>query len=109
MERHELTVTAADFDRRVLEAPTPALVDFGAEWCTPCRVIDPIIDRLAAEYGERLAVAKVDIDASPELAVKYHVRSVPTVMLIAGGKVQQVLVGSRSPQDYRAAIEAVLH
>jgi thioredoxin 1 len=109
MERNKLTVTAADFHRRVLEAPTPALVDFGAEWCTPCRVIDPIIDRLSAEYGERLTVAKVDIDESPELAVKYHVRSVPTILLIAGGQVQQVLVGSRSPQEYRAAIDAMLH
>jgi thioredoxin 1 len=109
MEQSKRTVTAADFDRRVLEAPTPALVDFSAEWCVPCRVIDPVIDRLAEEYGERLAVAKVDIDQSPDLAVKYHVRSVPTVMLIAGGKVQQVLVGSRSPQEYRAAIDALLH
>ena len=108
MERNELAVTAADFDRRVLEAPTPVLVDFSAEWCTPCRVIEPVIDRLAEEYDGRLAVAKVDIDASPEIAAKYHVRSVPTVMLIAGGAVQQVLVGSRSAQDYRTAIDAVL-
>ena len=108
MQRNELAVTAADFDRRVLEAPTPVLVDFSAEWCTPCRVIEPVIDKLAEEYDGRLAVAKVDIDASPDLAVKYHVRSVPTIMLIAGGDVQQVLVGSRSAQEYRAAIEALL-
>ena len=109
MEHDKLTVTAVDFDRRVLEAPTPALVDFSAQWCAPCRAIEPVIDGLAAEYGERLAVAKVDIDASPELAAKYRVRSVPTILLIADGQVQQVLVGSRSPQEYRAAIEAVLH
>jgi thioredoxin 1 len=108
MERNELAVTTLDFDRRVLEAPTPVLVDFSAEWCAPCRVIEPVIDRLAQEYDGRLAVAKVDIDTSPEIAAKYHVRSVPTVMLIAGGAVQQVLVGSRSAQDYRTAIDAVL-
>lgn len=108
MERNELAVTTLDFDRRVLEAPTPVLVDFSAEWCTPCRVIEPVIERLAEEYDGRLAVAKVDIDTSPEIAAKYHVRSVPTVMLIAGGAVQQVLVGSRSAQDYRTAIDAVL-
>ena len=108
MERNELAVTTLDFDRRVLEAPTPVLVDFSAEWCTPCRVIEPVIERLAQEYDGRLAVAKVDIDTSPEIAAKYHVRSVPTVMLIAGGAVQQVLVGSRSAQDYRTAIDAVL-
>jgi thioredoxin 1 len=71
-------------------------------------VIEPVIERLAQEYDGRLAVAKVDIDTSPEIAAKYHVRSVPTVMLIAGGAVQQVLVGSRSAQDYRTAIDAVL-
>jgi thioredoxin 1 len=97
-----------EFDRRVLRADTPVLVDFSAEWCGPCRAIEPTIERLAAEYGERLAVAKVDIDEQAALAAEYHVRSVPTVMLIAGGTVQQVLVGSRSPQDYRAAIDAVL-
>jgi thioredoxin 1 len=97
-----------EFDRRVLQAQTPVLVDFSAEWCGPCRAIEPTIRSLAAEYGDRLAVAKVDIDEQAALAAEYHVRSVPTVMLIAGGAVQQVLVGSRSAQDYRTAIDAVL-
>ena len=97
-----------EFARRVLQAETPVLVDFSAEWCGPCRAIEPVIARLAAEYDGRLAVAKIDIDEQAALAAEYHVRSVPTVMLIAGGAVQQVLVGSRSAQDYRTAIDAVL-
>jgi thioredoxin 1 len=101
-------VTAEDFRTEVLEAPTPALVDFSAEWCTPCKIVAPVIESLAGEYGERLKVAKVDIDASPELAVEYGVRSVPTVMVLKGGRVERVFVGARSAQEYRSGIEAVL-
>lgn len=111
MESKQTTsvVDRDDFERRVLESPTPVLVDFRADWCQPCRIIDPVIEGLAAEYGERLAVAKVDIDENAAIAAEYRVRSIPTVMLVAGGTVRQVLVGSRSAQEYRAAVDAVLH
>ena len=97
-----------NFETEVIQSDVPVLVDFSATWCTPCRVIEPTIRNLAAEYGGRLAVAKVDIDEQAAIAAEYRVLSVPTVMLIAGGAVQQVLVGSRSAQDYRTAIDAVL-
>jgi thioredoxin 1 len=110
MERKENSVVdREDFERRVLQSPTPVLVDFRAEWCQPCRIVDPVIDGLAAEYGERLAVAKVDVDEHAALAAEYAVRSIPTVMLVADGAIRRVLVGSRSAHEYRAAIDDVLH
>ena len=104
-----LTVGEGDFDRLVLDSPQPAVVDFSAAWCGPCRSIAPVIEGLANDYADRVTVATVDIDDNPRLAAKYGVRSVPTVMLFAGGDVKRVLVGARSAQEYRAGIDELLH
>ena len=104
-----VAVTKATFDQAVLEAPRPVLVDFGAEWCGPCVAVAPVIRNLALEYADRLTVATVDVDADPQLAARYGVRSLPTVMLLEGGEIRRVLVGARSGQEYRAAIDGVLH
>jgi thioredoxin 1 len=104
-----VAVTDAAFASTVLEAPRPVLVDFGAEWCGPCVAVAPMIRDLALEYAGRLTVATVDIDSNPQLAARYGVRSLPTVMLLADGRVRRVLVGARSGQEYRAAIDDVLH
>jgi len=112
MERNEaepVAVNDANFAKAVLEAPHPVLVDFGAEWCGPCVAVAPVIRDLAAEYAERLAVATVDIDREPQLAARYGVRSIPTVVLFEHGEIRRVLVGARSPQEYRAAIDGLLH
>ena len=112
MQRNEegpVAVTDATFAKTVLEAPQPVLVDFGAEWCGPCVAVAPVIRSLALEYVDRLTVATVDVDADPQLAARYGVRSLPTVMLLSGGEVRRVLVGARSGQEYRAAIEGELH
>jgi thioredoxin 1 len=102
-------VTGATFDKTVLEAPRPVLVDFGAEWCGPCVAVAPVIRTLALEYADRLTVATVDVDADPQLAARYGVRSLPTVMLLESGEIRRVLVGARSGQEYRAAIDGMLH
>ena len=104
-----VTVGETDFDRLVLAAQRPAVVDFSAVWCGPCRSIAPVIEGLASEYGDRVTVATVDIDDNPRLAAKYGVRSVPTVMLFEGGGVKRVLVGARSAQEYRSSIDELLH
>lgn len=106
--KHLLTVDDASFERRVIESQRPALVDFSAEWCGPCRAIAPAIEDLAEGYADRLTVAKVDIDASPELAARYGVRSVPTVMLFRGGDVHRVYVGARPAREYREGIDTLL-
>ena len=104
-----VAVNNATFATTVLEASRPVLVDFGAEWCGPCVAVAPVIRSLALEYADRLTVATVDVDADPQLAARYGVRSLPTVMLLESGEIRRVLVGARSGQEYRAAIEGVLH
>ena len=104
-----LAVTNATFDETVLSAPHPVLVDFGAEWCGPCVAVEPVIRGLALEYANRLTVATVDVDSDPQLAARYGVRSLPTVMLLEGGEIRRVLVGARSGSEYRAAIDGMLH
>jgi thioredoxin 1 len=104
-----VAVGKANFAATVLDAQRPVLVDFGAEWCGPCVAVAPVIRDLATEYADRLTVATVDIDADPQLAARYGVRSVPTVMLLEHGEIRRVLVGARSRQEYRAAIDGLLH
>jgi thioredoxin 1 len=103
-----VVVNDRDFAATVLKAPQPVLVDFSAEWCGPCKAIAPVMRTLAAEYGERLRVATVDIDANPQLAARYRVRSVPTVMLLANGEVERVFVGAQPEREYRVGIDALL-
>jgi thioredoxin 1 len=108
-EAQPVAVTDANFAATVLEAQRPVLVDFGAEWCGPCVAVAPVIRSLALEYADKLTVATVDIDAEPQLAARYGVRSVPTVMLLEHGQIRRVLVGARSGTEYRAAIDGLLH
>jgi thioredoxin 1 len=112
MQRNDIepvAVSDATFAETVLEAPRPVLLDFGAEWCGPCVAVAPVIRSLSVEYADRLTVATVDVDADPQLAARYGVRSLPTVLLLEGGQVRRVLVGARSGREYRAAIDGLLH
>lgn len=81
-----LTFDEQNFDSEVLTSEGPVLVDFTATWCGPCRMLAPIVEKLATEMDGKLKVGKVDIDASPALAAKYGIRSVPTVMIFQGGE-----------------------
>jgi thioredoxin 1 len=112
MEREKkalLTVGESDFAKVVLESAHPAVVDFTASWCGPCKALGPVIEKLASDYADRVTVAKVDIDDNPLLAARYGVRSVPTVMLFAQGGVKRVYVGARGPSEYRSGIDELLH
>jgi thioredoxin 1 len=84
----------ADFDAAVLQSDQPVLVDFWAEWCTPCKMISPIVDDLAETYDGRVKVAKVNIDENRATAIKYHVRSIPMLLLFKNGQVQATQVGA---------------
>lgn len=101
-------VTSENFERDVLGSATPVLVDFYATWCMPCRMLSPVVDRIAAEYAGRLKVLKVDVDSEPELADRYGITGVPTLLFFSGGALRDSLVGLPSPQLLSRAIEKVL-
>lgn len=86
-------VTSADFQSKVLESDIPVLVDFFATWCGPCKMLAPTLDQVAAEVAGRAKVVKVDIDASPDLAQRFGVMSVPTLAVFKDGKLVNQAVG----------------
>ena len=103
----ELTkaVTDESFKQDVLEAPGPVLVDFWAEWCGPCRMVAPILDDLAKEYGGKLTVAKVNIDENPMTPNEYAVRGIPTMLLFKDGKLLDTKVGAQPKTALKEWIE----
>jgi thioredoxin 1 len=94
-DRRVLTVTEATFDRAVLQARLPALVDFWARWCPPCRWLDPVVEEIAAEQAGRLLVAKVDADENPGLVRRYGTLSLPSLLVFVGGVERARIVGAR--------------
>ncbi len=91
-------VSSADFKSAVLDAPEPVLVDFFATWCGPCKMLAPVLDEVAGEVAGKAKVVKVDIDASPDLAQRYGVMSVPTLAVFKGGEVASQAVGVQPKQ-----------
>ena len=103
-----VNVNQEDFRREVLHSDDPVLVDFWAEWCQPCHMVAPVVEQLAEEYGGRVKVAKVDIDANSDLALEYSINSIPTILLFKDGKVVERVPGVRSQSEYTSALNALL-
>jgi thioredoxin 1 len=101
-------VTDQSFDQEVLQCDKPAIIDFWAEWCAPCRAIAPIIKALAEEYGDRVKIAKMDVDSNPSTPGRYGVRAIPTVIAFKGGEVAQQLQGARPRSELEAMIKDLL-
>ena len=89
----EIRITKENFEEEVLRSEIPVLVDFWAVWCGPCRMVAPHVEELAREYDGRVKVGKINVDEEPELAVRYGVESIPTLMVFRDGKQGKTLVG----------------
>lgn len=89
-----VNVTDSSFDEEVLKSEIPALVDFWAEWCGPCRTVGPIVEELAGEYEGKVKVAKLNVDNNKETPTRYGVRGIPTLILFKGGQVVDQIVGA---------------
>ena len=96
MSAHIANISDDSFETEVLQSDTPVLVDFWAEWCGPCKMIAPILDEIASEYGDKLKVVKLNIDENPVTPPKYGVRGIPTLMLFKSGEVVATQVGALS-------------
>jgi len=103
-----LELDRADFAAEVLRSDRPVLVDFWADWCQPCHMLAPTIHQVAEQYGDRVKVAKVNIDDAQELALTHSINSIPTVLVFDGGEVTDRIVGVQAIGEYTAALDARL-
>lgn len=101
-------VDDANFESEVLQSEQPVMVDFSAAWCGPCKLLSPVVEDLAEAYDGRLKVAKVDVDKSQGTAIKYGIMSVPTLLFIKGGKIEEQMIGNQPRQAIEQRISRVL-
>jgi len=94
MSNEPIHVTDAAFEKTVLQSPIPVIVDFWAPWCGPCKMVAPILDKLANEYAGKILVAKVNTDDNPEWMMKYGIQGIPTMLFVSSGKVVHRQVGA---------------
>ena len=99
--------TDSNFESEVLNSEVPVLVDFWAEWCMPCRMLAPTIEKLADSYAGKVKVGKLDTDANREVAMKYGISAIPTVILFRNGQIAQKFVGMRPERDFKEALDSV--
>ncbi len=101
-------VTDDNFEEEVLNSDIPVLVDYWAEWCGPCKMIAPILDEIAEEYGDKIKIAKLNIDENQNTPPKYGIRGIPTLMIFKNGNVEATKVGAVSKSQLAAFIDSTI-
>jgi len=104
-----MAVTDSDFAQEIEKHEGLAVVDFWATWCGPCRMVAPILDQLAAEYNGKLKVTKLDVDANPSTAMRFNVRSIPTILFFKNGKLVDTVIGALPKAKLEARIQQHLN
>jgi len=103
-----VTLSTANFDAEVTKSTVPVLVDFWAEWCGPCKMIAPVLDQIADEKVGKVKIGKLNVDESPDLATKFGIRAIPTLLVFQGGEVKEQMVGMVSKKDIEKKLATYL-
>ncbi|MDW7679563.1 MAG: thioredoxin [bacterium] len=103
-----LTVTEENFKSEVLQSDLPVLIDFWAAWCGPCKAIHPIVEELAKDYQGKLKVGKCDVDSNQQIALKFGIRSIPTLLIYKDGEVVEQIIGAVPKQQIVKKLEPVM-
>ncbi|MCP4681688.1 MAG: thioredoxin [Desulfobacterales bacterium] len=103
-----LHVADEDFDEQIMNSDIPALVDFWAEWCGPCKMVGPAVEELAREYKGKIKIAKMDVDVNRETPARFGIRNIPTLILFKGGEVAHIIVGTQSKSHIDEELKKLL-
>jgi thioredoxin 1 len=101
-------ITDQSFEAEILQSEQPAVVDFWAEWCAPCRAISPIIQELAGAYGDRIKIVKMNVDENPNTPGRYGVRAIPTILAFSDGQVVEQLTGARPKSAFEEMVKKLI-
>ena len=105
---HPIDITDDSFNAEVIQSDTPVLVDFWAEWCGPCKMIAPIVEELAEEFGDKIKFTKLDVDTNPQSASNFGIRGIPTLLIFNGGKPVETVVGAVPKSVLKKKLDAAL-
>ena len=108
MSETVLRIEGSKFQQEVVKSEKPVVVDFYADWCGPCKIIEPIMNQLSKEYDGKVKFVKVDTDANQELAMQFGIMSIPTVMFFAKGKVEDIVIGAVPPAVLKSKLDSLL-
>ena len=108
MSHSIVSLSEATFDNMINESTKPVLVDFWAEWCGPCKMVAPILEEIAQEYGDKIIIAKLNVEQNPNIAPKFGIRGIPTLLIFKNGEVVATQVGALSKAQLKAFIDPQL-
>ena len=108
MSHSIVSLSEATFDNTINESTKPVLVDFWAEWCGPCKMVAPILEEIAQEYGDKIIIAKLNVEQNPNIAPKFGIRGIPTLLIFKNGEVVATQVGALSKVQLKAFIDPQL-